>query len=283
VTSAYLDRFIDEQRLLATSERPTESKEQVPYLRYIAQAGRRVAEMHVALSGNSELADFAPEPTRREDVQRWTDELTARAEGILDALKQRRDTIKEADRPLLDQLLAQRPSLRDRLSALLPQDIDGQNIRHHGDFRLDKILIVKDDIFIVDFEGDHRRPLDERRRKAPAARDVAGLIRSIDFSVAAALERAPKVAADEQGKFATALSDWRDGSIAAFLEGYREAMSNQRLWPADPHAADALLNFFLLEKAFDEIEYELVHRLDWLPIPLTGILRILSELANEAS
>jgi maltose alpha-D-glucosyltransferase/alpha-amylase len=145
------------------------------------------------------------------------------------------------------------------------------------------MLIVKDDIFIVDFEGEHRRPLDERRRKAPAARDVAGLIRSIDFSVAAALERAPKVAADEQGKFATALSDWRDRSIAAFLEGYREAMSNQRLWPADPHAADALLNFFLLEKAFDEIEYELAHRLDWLPIPLAGILRILSELANEAS
>jgi maltose alpha-D-glucosyltransferase / alpha-amylase len=283
VTSAYLDRFVDEQRLLATSDRPSESKEQVPYLRYIGQAGRRVAEMHLALSGNSELADFTPEPTRREDLRRWTDELTARAESILDTLKQRRDTIKEADRPLLDQLLAQRPGLRDRLSALLPEDIDGQNIRQHGDFRLDKVLIVKDDIFIIDFEGERRRPLDERRRKAPAARDVAGMIRSIDFSVAAALERAPIVAADEHGKFATALSDWRERSIAAFLAGYREAMSDQRLWPADPHAADALLNFFLLEKAFDEIEYELANRLDWLRIPLTGILRILSELANEAS
>ena len=31
---------------------------------------------------------------------------------------------------------------------------------------------------------------EDRRRKAPAARDVAGLIRSIDYSATAALERA---------------------------------------------------------------------------------------------
>jgi maltose alpha-D-glucosyltransferase/alpha-amylase len=55
------------------------------------------------------------------------------------------------------------------------------------------MLIVKDDIFIIDFEGEPRRPQVERRRKAPAARDVAGLMRSIDYSATAALERALKV------------------------------------------------------------------------------------------
>ena len=49
------------------------------------------------------------------------------------------------------------------------------------------MLIVKDDIFIIDFEGEPRRTIAERRRKAPAARDVAGLIRSIDYSATAAL------------------------------------------------------------------------------------------------
>ena len=62
------------------------------------------------------------------------------------------------------------------------------------------MLIVKDDIFIIDFEGEPRRTLEERRRKAPAARDVAGLIRSIDYSATAALERALKAAPDEHGK-----------------------------------------------------------------------------------
>ena len=44
-----------------------------------------------------------------------------------------------------------------------------------------------------------------------------------------------------------------------------------------------LLNFFLLEKAFYEIEYELAHRPEWLRVPLTGMLRILSQPSNEAS
>ena len=36
--------------------------------------------------------------------------------------------------------------------------------------------------------------------------------------------------------------------------------------------ADRLLDFFLLEKAFYEIEYELAHRPDWLRVPLAGTL-----------
>jgi len=283
VTSAYLDRFVDEQRLLATSDQPGESEEQAPYLRYMSQIGRRVAEMHLALASNDEFADFAPEPTRPADVQHWIEDVVARAEGVFDALQQRRDTIKEADRLLVDQVLAQRATLRDRLGALLPQDIDGLNIRHHGDFHLGQILIVKDDIFIIDFEGEPRRALNERRRKAPAARDVAGLIRSIDYSATAALERALKVALDEQGKLGAALAEWRDRSVAAFLAAYREVMTNQSLWPTDPQAAEQMLNFFLLEKAFYEIEYELAHRPEWLRVPLTGMIRILSQHTDEVS
>jgi maltose alpha-D-glucosyltransferase/alpha-amylase len=281
VTSAYLDRFVDEQRLLAASEHPGESEEQVPYLRYMSQIGRRVAEMHLALAGSDEFADFAPEPSTAADVQRWTEGVMTRAERVFDALKQRRETIKEADRLLVDQILAQRASLHERLSALLPPDVDGLNIRHHGDFHLGQILIVKDDIFIIDFEGEPRRPLSERRRKAPAARDVAGLIRSIDYSATAALERALKVAPDENGKLGAALAEWRERAAAAFLAAYREIMTNQRLWPADPLAAEQMLNFFLLEKAVYEIEYELAHRPDWLRVPLTGMIRILSQQQTE--
>jgi maltose alpha-D-glucosyltransferase/alpha-amylase len=283
VTSAYLDRFVDEQRLLAASEHPGESEEQVPYLRYMSQIGRRVAEMHLALAGRDEFADFAPEPSTAADVQLWTEGVMTRAERVFDALKQRRETIKEADRLLVDQILAQRANLHERLNALLPPDVDGLNIRHHGDFHLGQILIVKDDIFIIDFEGEPRRPLSERRRKAPAARDVAGLIRSIDYSATAALERALKVAPDENGKLGAALAEWRERAAAAFLAAYREIMTNQRLWPADPLAAEQMLNFFLLEKAVYEIEYELAHRPEWLRVPLTGMIRILSQHSNEAS
>jgi maltose alpha-D-glucosyltransferase/alpha-amylase len=284
VTAAYLDRYVDEQRLLAASQHTSESDEQVvPYLRYMAQTGRRVAEMHVALASNKDIPDFAPEPIRPEDAQRWIDDIMARAERVFDTLSHRRDMLKEADRPLVDQILAQRAELPDRLKALLPRNIDSLNIRHHGDFHLGQMLIVKDDVFIIDFEGEPRRPHSERRRKAPAARDVAGLIRSIDYSATAALERALKAAPDEQGRLTVALAEWRDRATAAFLTAYREAMTNQRLWPTDRDAAGQMLNFFLVEKAFYEIEYELAHRPDWLRVPLTGMLRILSQSPSEAS
>jgi maltose alpha-D-glucosyltransferase/alpha-amylase len=60
-------------------------------------------------------------------------------------------------------------------------------------------------------------------------------------------------------------------------------MTNQRLWPGDPHASEQMLNFFLLEKAFYEIEYEMAYRPEWLRVPLMGMLRILSQHTDEAS
>jgi maltose alpha-D-glucosyltransferase/alpha-amylase len=139
------------------------------------------------------------------------------------------------------------------------------------------MLIVKEDIFIIDFEGEPRRTLAERRMKAPAARDVAGLIRSIDYSVSAALERSLKVKSDDSVLLQTALAQWRDESTRTFLTAYRAAMTDDRLWPCDPVAVDNLLRFFLLEKAFYEIEYELAHRPDWLRVAVSGALRVLEE------
>jgi maltose alpha-D-glucosyltransferase/alpha-amylase len=162
------------------------------------------------------------------------------------------------------------------LRELLPDNIDAVKIRHHGDFHLGQMLIVKDDVVIIDFEGEPRRSIEERRRKAPAARDVAGLIRSIDYSAIAALERALKSAPDEYGKIARALDGWRELSVSAFLTAYRQSLSDPRLWPQSLNSADRLLDFFLLEKAFYEIEYELAHRPDWLRVPLAGTWRILS-------
>jgi maltose alpha-D-glucosyltransferase / alpha-amylase len=281
VTSAYLDRFVDEQKLLANGDDVGHSDEQVPYLRYMSQTGRRVAEMHMALASRDDIEDFKPEPVSPQDITMWIGEIVDRAELVFEALRPRLNAAKEADRALIEQVLALRSGLRERLLDLLPPNTDGLNIRHHGDFHLGQMLVVKDDIYIIDFEGEPRRPIAERRRKAPAARDVAGLIRSIDYSATAALERALMVAPDETGKLAAALEGWRERATAAFVGSYRDTLTDARLWPADSAAAEGMLNFFLLEKAFYEIEYELAHRPDWLRVPLAGTLRILKPYSEE--
>jgi len=79
------------------------------------------------------------------------------------------------------------------------------------------------------------------------------------------------------------MHDWRSRSVEAVLAAYRTAMTDVRLWPAEWNAAARLLDFFLLEKAFYEIEYELAHRPDWLHVPLAGTLRILSRSEGTPS
>jgi len=197
-------------------------------------------------------------------------------------LARRRSDLTENDRQLVDALLFYRESLPAQLHELLPESIDAMKIRHHGDFHLGQMLIAKDDVSIIDFQGEPRRSIADRRRKAAAARDVAGLIRSIDYSATAALERSLKSAPDEHGKLAQALEGWREQSVSAFLSAYRSSLNDTRLWPRSPQDADRLLDFFLLEKAFYEIEYELAHRPDWLRVPLAGTWRILSRSEEAA-
>jgi maltose alpha-D-glucosyltransferase/alpha-amylase len=281
VSAAYLDRFIDAQRLLATSAHPGASEDEILYLRYMSQAGRRLAELHLALASRTEDAAFAPEPASPEDQQRWVSDLAARAARVFDILSERRDAVGAAERPPFDRMLAARATWDTHLNTLLTPDVDSLTIRLHGDLRLGRLLIVKDDIFITGFDGDLGKPLAERRRKAPAARDVAALIRSIDYSVASALDHAMKMAPDEIGnRLATALAEWRDRAISTFLSGYREVIANSRLWPVDQHAVNAMLDFFLLEKIISEIEDELAHRGEWLRVPLGAMLRILSVPAS---
>ena len=275
VTNAYLDRFVEEQRLL-TAEAAGHSDEQAAYLHRIEHVGQRVAELQLALAGREDVVDFAPEPISAADIRRWTESLRERAVHTLDHLARRRSDLADTDRQLLEKVLSTRESLASLLHELLPDTLDAVKIRHHGDFHLGQMLIVKDDVFIIDFEGEPRRSIEDRRQKAPAARDVAGLIRSIDYSATGALERALRSAPDDEDKIARALEGWRASAVAAFLAGYRRSLTNLRLWPRSTQAADRLLDFFLLEKAFYEIEYELAHRPDWLRVPLAGTWRILS-------
>ncbi|WGD54325.1 maltose alpha-D-glucosyltransferase [Bradyrhizobium sp. CB1650] len=281
VTASHLDRYIDEQRLLTASQTSHDSQEPASYLHHVVQTGRRLAELHMALA-DAKTGDLAPEPIDPMQVKRWISDLRIRADRVCELLTERREVFREADRALIDQLAAARAGLSDRLTTLLPSDPGGLNIRHHGDFRLGQTLIVKDDIFIIDFDGNPYLPLADRRRKAPAARDVAGLIRSIELAATAALHRALAGAADEQGRLAAALGEWRERATATFLTAYREAMTNRQLWPNDPQSADSLLRFFVLDHAFDEVEHELSHRPEGLNAPLTGLLRILSNAESEA-
>jgi maltose alpha-D-glucosyltransferase/alpha-amylase len=275
VTSAYLERFVEEQRLLP-SEDAAQSSELAAYQRLMAQIGLRLAQMQIALASRDDVPDFSPAPITGQDSEAWIEAIMARAAGVRERLAAQRAALSEPDRVIAEQLLDAMGSLDATLRGLIPRDLDACKIRTHGDFHLGQVLTAKDDVFIIDFEGEPNRTIAQRRAKGPAARDVAGLVRSIDYATTAALERALANAPDEQGRLAPALAIWRDVSAATFVAAYREALSDVRLWPRQREDADRLLDLFLIDKALYEIEYELSHRPQWVRVPLAGILRILS-------
>jgi maltose alpha-D-glucosyltransferase/alpha-amylase len=139
------------------------------------------------------------------------------------------------------------------------------------------VLIAKDDAHILDFEGEPRRSLEERRAKAPPARDVAGFIRSIDYAISAAIDRTADLSPEDRSILTPLMQEWGERLTAEYWDSYRATPADVPLWPAKEDQARQLLDVFLLEKALYEIEYELTNRPTWLHIPLEATLRILQQ------
>ena len=137
-------------------------------------------------------------------------------------------------------------------------------IRIHGDYHLAQVLwATAGDWVVIDLEGEPTRTLEERRRRAFALRDVAGMTRS--FAYAANASRLLGGVAPPEG--------WEESCRSAFLAGWRSTV-DERLVPATEAGAAGLLALFELQKLLYELRYELAHRPDWVVVPLAGLERI---------
>jgi maltose alpha-D-glucosyltransferase/alpha-amylase len=276
VTSGSLDRFIDEQRLLP-DQAVTETSETASMLQRIRQIGKRTAELHLAFASRPDISAFAPEPITAEDSARWTDALLARARNVFVLLEANLASLAEPASSLAERLLEHCDAITRHIEQGRGETYDGMKIRQHGDFHLGQVLMAKDDAYILDFEGEPRRSLEERRSKEPPARDVAGFIRSIDYATSAAIYRAPNLNPEDRAMLAQRIRAWGERLTAAYWETYRETLGEAHLWPVEELQTRDLLNLFLLEKALYEIEYELTNRPAWSHIPIEATLRILEQ------
>ena len=272
VTGAALDRLIDEQRILP-DEAVAQMSEAASMLQRMRQMGRRTAELHQALASRADVPAFAPEPITVNDSACWADALLARARTVFDRLRRHRNDLGEPAPQMAQQLLDNHDAIVRHIESGWNAHFDGLKIRQHGNFRLERVLIAKDDAYIFDFQGESDGSLEERRRKQPPARDVASFIRSIDYATGAALDRAVNLSAEERAAVAQRTRAWGERLTAVYWESYCEALGQAHLWPASEKQRQALLDLFLLERLLHEIEYELGNRPGWSHIPLAAMLR----------
>jgi maltose alpha-D-glucosyltransferase/alpha-amylase len=279
---AYLERFFDRRKNMASapaSDTNDASREHDYHQIFVERArtlGIRTAEVHRAFAISNGDPAFEPEPVTQDDLEAWVAGARASAETALVALAREMERVPKDLRKFAQRLLETREELEARLTLPPVRDL-GRLVktRFHGDYHLGQVLVVADDFKLIDFEGEPGRTLPERRRKALPLRDVAGMLRSINYAAVAALRGATHDRAEDTSALEPLARDWERRCIEAFLAGYREAIAGCPSYPQDPAQAQRLLDLLILEKAFYEMSYELANRPAWVRIPLEGIRSIL--------
>ncbi|MDY7231511.1 phosphotransferase [Hyalangium rubrum] len=221
------------------------------FLDEMKELGRRLGELHRALSSDSTEPAFTPEPVLQEDLQRWSASIMGEL-GV---------TLAEAGKHHPD-LERQRERLMEHARRLAHVTPSGQKTRIHGDLHLGQVLRAEGQWLIFDFEGEPSRTFTQRREKYSPLRDVAGMVRSFDYAEATVLL--------EGGAPGPRMVPSRD----AFLAGYREATRGAPFLPTDDATFWTMLRAFELEKLLYEVRYEMQNRPDWVRIPVQALLRM---------
>jgi maltose alpha-D-glucosyltransferase/alpha-amylase len=253
-------------------EKDASSEDFDEYTRFAAAVGQRLAEMHVVLSAPTDNEAFSPRCATGDDVQSWIAIARASLDGAFQALHRAPDEKAAAD---ANALMSKRDAIFDALEGLAASGEGRAVSRIHGDFHLGQVLVADGDAYIIDFEGEPSRGLAERRRKSSPLNDVAGLLRSFDYALAAAV-RKEKERTRPASMRRKALAPFVDRAKTVFLEAYRTSVA--RLSGLD----DAnLLDLFLIRKAAYEIAYEAANRPEWLPLPVTGLVEIVQRVLDR--
>jgi trehalose synthase-fused probable maltokinase len=220
----------------------------------VRRLGEVIGQLHATLASDAEDPAFAPEEPSPESVALLTASVDEDIEQVF---------LHLPDDEVVAPIVGRGDAVRDLLRGLATVGSVGRRIRHHGDLHLGQVLWSEGDWLVIDFEGEPARPLPERRAKRSPLRDVAGMLRS--FTYAAAVAGVSHRGVEERAR-------------AEFLDGYMASVQGTGLLPPR-EATERLLRIFELEKAVYELRYELAHRPDWVPVPVSGIMRLLEEAA----
>jgi maltose alpha-D-glucosyltransferase / alpha-amylase len=284
----YLRRSVDELAIAVDTDNasaPDRANETIlmdGYGELAGIIGRRLGELHVALASPTDNPAFAPEAASAEQVKAWVDGTQTMLASALDLLAPRIEPMSDPETKALAQsLLDRRDALVEVVDKLVSANSDALRIRIHGDFHLGQVLVAQGDAYLIDFEGEPARSLDERRQKSSPLRDVAGLMRSLSYASAAAQSTTEAATQQTADRKRTLFERFRVHATDAFLGQYRAAVAESPTSLVAPDAEQALLDLFLIEKAAYEIRYEAANRPTWLGLPVRGLAALASRLLGD--
>ncbi len=282
-TQGYLERFLTHALAAPPDGRVAAEEVHAAYRLLMTTLGRRTAELHAALAQARGDPAFEPEPIATDEPSVWVRALAAETEATLNLLRQRLDTLSGAALAAAGAVLAKADELPARLASL-GHPVEAVKSRLHGDLRLGQVLIAGSDVMLTGFGAESGHGVQPRRSKQSPLKDVASVLRSIDYAAGAALLRLAAEHAEDVSALEPFARAWGSVARTAFLGGYRERIVGSPVWPERPDDAERLITLFCLERALLEARDELSNRPGWAGIPLEGLLDLLSPpAADEAA
>jgi maltose alpha-D-glucosyltransferase/alpha-amylase len=283
-TLDYLARTIEDLAFTGGADGQDDTSDFATYDVFAAAMGRRLGELHATLAEPADDVDFAPEPVDDAGARAWADGAIEQFDDAMRILQDATDLPPDV-KPLANSLLLRADSIRDSIRRLALHGVGTLRTRVHGDFHLGQVLVVQNDAYIIDFEGEPARPMAQRRSKSSPLRDVAGLLRSFEYAAAAAAPGRVASSAQTAERRGELLERFRIAAASSFMDAYRAVLETAPIpWaPRDAGAAGtlALIDLFLLEKAAYEIRYEAANRPTWLGIPVRGLSEIAARVLQE--
>ncbi|MDQ3914036.1 MAG: hypothetical protein M3323_01710 [Actinomycetota bacterium] len=240
-------RFLIEQRAPA-------------FLEAIDELGEATGALHVALSREESDPALAPEPVDEVDLKTWADGANA--------------YLRRLTSGGFAELEAMAPAITRGIDKIRTLAGPGYKTRIHGDYHLGQV-IRELKWMILDFEGEPVRSLAERRAKQSPLKDVAGMLRSFSYAATSALFERGEPDSEEWKRLQPWADTWEALARERFLASYLRKSHEGRFLAPDRETLGILLDFFEIDKALYELEYELGHRPEWVRIPTAGIARVI--------
>lgn len=178
-------------------------------------------------------------------------------EQLVVRLGQRLDAVIAAH-PVVAELADGVRAAYDRIDRETPVEVQ----RIHGDFHLGQTLRTTAGWKIIDFEGEPSKPREDRIRLDSPVRDLAGMMRSLDYAAHSLAALTGVISLDPAYDELAVADDWVRRNQIAFLFGYGFDRSDANV---------ALLHAYEIDKAVYEVAYEEDHRPDWVSIPLRAL------------
>jgi maltose alpha-D-glucosyltransferase/alpha-amylase len=248
-----------------------------PMLQNAELLGQRTAEMHLALASDHKLPDFKPEAFSAYHQRSAFQSIRNQVARSLTLLNRQQSSLSNASGELARQVLDNEEGFLAVAAGIRDSRLLGPRMRIHGDYHLGQVLFTGRDFVIIDFEGEPAKPLSVRRFKRSPLRDVAGMLRSIDYAAMSAFGSYEAVFnPSRKSRRELALNGakfWSGWVGARFLSAYLDTAVE--LYREPPEELAVQLRALLLDKACYELEYELNNRPGWVTVPMRGLVDLL--------